>query len=194
MEKPDTTDPSVEEVQIMRAAQTDLRHFALIYDRYFPRIYAYCLRRVNTAQEAEDLTSQIFTRAMVNIDQYRGGFVAAWLFRIAHNVVATHLTNNSGQGIHVSLEALPAELESEASDPIESMVQTEQAQALAQVVARLSHEQQDLLRLRIVEGLSSETIAAQSGKKAGAVRVALHRIFRHLYNDYEQIAAGKRHG
>jgi DNA-directed RNA polymerase specialized sigma24 family protein len=51
-----------------------------------------------------------------------------------------------------------------------------------------------LLRLRITEGLSSEKIAARLGKKAGAVRVTLHRLFRHLYSDYEQMTAGKRHG
>jgi len=189
-----TTDSSVEEVQVMRAAQKDLRHFSAIYDRYFPRIYAYCLRRVSGPQEAEDLTSQIFTRAMVNIEQYRGGFVAAWLFRIAHNVVATHMTSAAARARDVSLDALSAEVEAQTIDPIDEILQAEDAQVLDRIVAHLTREQQELLRLRIIEGLSSETIAAHLGKQAGAVRVTLHRIFRRLYGDYEQAMAGKRHG
>jgi len=185
---PDQSAQSAEEVRLMQLAQRDLRHFSPIYDRYFPRIYGYCLRRVDNAQEAEDLTSQIFTRAMVNIEQYRGGFVAAWLFRIAHNVVATYGSASAHRPSDLSLDDLSYEPEAETINPIDAILQAEDAQLLGQIVAKLPRDQQDLLRMRIVDGLSSEMIAAESGKKAGAVRVTLHRILRRVYSSYAQIS------
>src|SRR4051794_31143405 len=79
-----------EEADLLRAARTDASAFAPLYERYFPRIYAYCLRRAGAAM-AEDLSSQIFTRALANLRTYRGGSVGAWLFRIAHNTVVNYL-------------------------------------------------------------------------------------------------------
>lgn len=74
----------------MRAARIDLNHFAPIYERYAGRVYAYCLRRIGDSQEAEDLTSTIFARAMTGLKGYQGGSVAAWLFRIARHTVVNH--------------------------------------------------------------------------------------------------------
>jgi RNA polymerase sigma-70 factor (ECF subfamily) len=185
---------SVEEVQLMQAAQKDLHHFSSIYVRYFPRIYAYCLRRVSSVQEAEDLTSQIFTRAMVNIEQYRGGFVAAWLFRIAHNVVSTYNASMTVRRGELSFEELPSEIEEQTISLVDDMVQAEEAALLGQIVGQLPNDQQELLRLRIVEGLSSEKIAVRSGKTAGAIRVTLHRLFRRLYTDYARHTGGRPRG
>jgi RNA polymerase sigma-70 factor (ECF subfamily) len=188
METP--ADTPAEETRLMRAAQGDLRHFSPIYDRYFPRIYAYCLRRVGNVQEAEDLTSQVFTRAMVHIETYRGGFVAAWLFSIARNAIATY---SAGRRAELSIDEIPIELEGESPNLTEDIVQAEEQAVLGQIVAQLPPDQQDLLRWRLVEGLTSEKIAARSGKTAVAVRVTLHRVFRRLYADYQRRMAGSAH-
>ena len=92
----------------MQMAQRDPALFAPLYERYFQRVYAYCLRRVGntragSAQEAEDLCSQVFTRALAGLKSYRGGIVAAWLFQIAHNVLANHYR---GQQIALPLDEL----------------------------------------------------------------------------------------
>src|SRR5690242_143201 len=79
-----------DEARILQRAQQHPAAFAPLYERYFARIYAYCLRRASSPQEAEDLCSQVFTRALTGLHTYRGGSVPAWLFRIAHNVVANH--------------------------------------------------------------------------------------------------------
>ena len=170
------------EARVLQAAQYDLQQFSYIYDRYFPRIYAYCLRRVGSSQEAEDLSSQIFTRAMVNLEQYRGGFVAAWLFRIAHNVVYTHSVSQRNE---VSYEALSAEMEAEIENPLDLLAQAEDSRIIQQMVEQLPGDQQQLLRMKLVDGLSSERIGAILGKTAGSVRVTLHRILRRLYTEYE---------
>src|SRR5690349_4481498 len=86
-------------------AQAGPPDFDSLYECYVERIYTYCLRRVGQHQEAEDLTSMVFTRAWASLDAYRGGSETAWLFKIAHNAVANHLRGRKPQ---VSLEVLVA--------------------------------------------------------------------------------------
>jgi RNA polymerase sigma-70 factor (ECF subfamily) len=183
----DLAQQAAEQAQLI-AAQRDLQHFAPLYERYFPRIYAYCLRRVEHTHEAEDLASQIFTQAMSNLDQYRGGVFAAWLFRIAHNTVLNHKRRQQP----LSLDALP-ELPIDWEDPAEALIKTEAHERLRQLVLRLPSDQQDLLLLKVVGGLTAEEIGAVVGKSAGATRVALHRIIRQLQQMYEEPEGGMRY-
>src|SRR5262245_44692312 len=114
-----------EEVRMITAAQTDLIRFAPLYERYAPRIYAYCLRRLDNRDEAEDLTSQIFTQAMKALEGYRGGSAAAWLFRIAHNTVVSHFR---ARRIQVSLDDLEYQYSDDENSMIDTIVQAESQQ------------------------------------------------------------------
>lgn len=166
---------------MMQAARVNIHAFAPLYERYFPRIYAYCLRRVNNEQEAEDLASQIFTRALTNLDTYRGGIVAAWLFRIAHNLVVNHYRSQRAQ---ISLD--DTDLTTDQPEPLENILQAEEAQIISSLVATLSDDQQDLVALKLVGQLTSQEIGEVVGKSAGAVRVELHRILNQLRELYEE--------
>lgn len=66
--------------------------FAMLYHRYFERIHAYLRSRTGDAEDAADLTQQVFLQALDALPRYRHGRVpfAAWLFRIAHNVAIDH--------------------------------------------------------------------------------------------------------
>jgi RNA polymerase sigma-70 factor, ECF subfamily len=169
------------EATIVRAARRDPSLFAPIYERYVPRIYAYCLRRVRNPQVAEDLTSLIFMRALASLDQYRGGLVAAWLFRIAHNLIINHR-----KGQHPELALEESVMAARSAEPLEVLIKAEEEQTLRDLVAALPEDQQDILLLKIVGELSSQEIGAMLGKSAGAVRVALHRILRQLYVKYQE--------
>jgi RNA polymerase sigma-70 factor, ECF subfamily len=176
-------DTNREEVRIMQAARADLNRFAPLYEHYFPRIYRYCLRRVESEEAAEDLTSIIFTRVLSNISEYRDGSVAAWMFRIAHNAVANHYRGRRSQ---VSFERGEIDLPSEMGEPIEDLMQAEQQQAIQTLVKQLPHEQQDMLALKIAGGLTAEEVGQVVGKSAGAVRVELHRIIKRLRVQVEE--------
>ncbi|MCZ7547465.1 MAG: sigma-70 family RNA polymerase sigma factor [Anaerolineae bacterium] len=170
-----------EEIRIMQAARANPARFAPIYERYFARIYGYCVRRVATPQEAEDLTSQVFTRALVGLPKYRGGQVAVWLFRIAHNAVVNHLRGRRPQ---VSLEAADLDVTDDGPEPGARLDEAEALEALRDLVAALPDAQQDLLALKVVAGLTSEEVGAVLGKSAGAVRVELHRVIKKLRAQY----------
>lgn len=170
-----------DEARLMSLARAHPEAFAPLYERYFPRVYAYCLRRVNDPHEAEDLCSQVFTRALTGLHSYRGGLVSAWLFRIAHNVVVNHYR---ARRTVVALDEFDVADDS-AGDHFE---QIETSRLVNGLVAALPDEQRDLLALTVDAGLTSEEAGAALGKSAGAVRVQLHRIVKHLRERYEALA------
>ena len=165
----------------MFLAREEPTAFAPLYERYFPRIYAYCRRRVGSYEEAEDLTSLIFTRALTSIKGYRGGSVIAWLFRIAHNTVANHLRDR-----HPQLPLDTASHPTSDEDLSEGVVRDEEQRHLAQLLAALPDDQREILLLRLVGELTAKEIGAVIGKREGAVRVALHRTIRGLRSAYHQ--------
>lgn len=176
------SDTAGDDVRLMRAARTDPARFAPLYERYFPRIYAYCLRRLGSADDAEDVTSQVFIRALGSLPEYRGGLVAAWLFRIARNAVLNH---HRDRRLHLSLDGSDLDLADDAPPPGERLEQAEERQAIRALVATLPDDQQDLLALKLDAALTSEEIGEAVGKSAGAVRVELHRIIQKLRARYE---------
>ncbi len=170
-----------EEARLLKLARDEPTAFAPLYERYFPRIYAYCLRRVGSNEEAEDLTSVVFTRALTGVGSYRGGSVVAWLFRIAHNAVANHLRDRRPQ---LPFDTAFHPMSSE--DLSDGIVRAEERKHLARLLAALPDEQREILVLRLVGELTAREIGEVIGKREGAVRVALHRIVRGLRSAYQE--------
>lgn len=172
-----------EEARILEAARRDPTLFAPVYEGYFDRIYAYCRYRVGE-QEAEDVTSRVFVRALTGLAQYRGGSVAAWLFRIAHNCVVDTLRDRQPQ---ISLDEAEIRVPAADSDILDFIEQAEQWETVQGLITTLSDEQIDLLTLKMVSGLNATEIANVVGKSAVAVRVELHRIIQRLRTHYRQV-------
>lgn len=173
------------ERQMMWASQQDPSKFEPLYEAYFPRIYSYCRRRTNTDQQAEDLTSAVFIKALRNLPQYRGGSVAAWLFRIAHNEVVSHYRKQKPQ---VSIEAHDLQLRAGNDALDEAIRSAEEKQFLRQLTYQLTDEQQNLLSLKFNGQLTSAQIGEVLGKSASAVRTEVHRLLKHLRMLYEKEA------
>jgi RNA polymerase sigma-70 factor (ECF subfamily) len=163
-----------EEVRLMRQAQNNPVLFAPLYERYVDRVYAYCRRRAANTQDAEDLCSMVFARALAGLHTYEGGHVAAWLFRIAHNVLVNHYR---AKRLIVPLEDDFTAFDDESLDNVE---RAEDGRILAELIAHLPHDQRNLLSLSVDAGLNSQQIGELLGKNAGAVRVQLHRLFKSL--------------
>ncbi len=168
---------NLDEVRIMQAARSDIARFAPLYDRYAPRIYAYCLRRVGNRHEAEDLTSMVFTQVLNALPNYRGGAVVTWLFRIAHNTVVSHFRASRAQ---LSIEDIENVLEADDLDLVDRIAREETQQAVQGFLATLPDDQRELIALKITAGLTSEQVGEVMDKNAGAVRVEYHRIIKRL--------------
>jgi RNA polymerase sigma-70 factor (ECF subfamily) len=166
------------EAERLRAAQHDLDCFAPLYNRYAPRIYLYCLRRVGSAPEAEDLTSLTFTRALGALGDYQGGSVAVWLFTIARNAVTDHYRER--QITRIPLEHVEDVLPDAHLPPVEQVIHAERCAHLRDLIAAFSEDEQELLALSISGELTSKEIGAVMGKRPGAVRMGLHRLLKRL--------------
>ena len=122
---------NADEARWIVAARTKPAAFAPVYEHYVDRIYAYCARRTSPP-EAEDLTSLVFARALAAVHDYRGGSVAAWLFRIAHNVVVNHYRDH-----HPAL-ALDA-AESPQPEPLDRLIEIRDHHARVVEVGGIQH-------------------------------------------------------
>lgn len=167
-------EPLQEDEILTRAAQGDREAFGLLYERYVERIFNYVYYRTGNLDDAEDLTARVFQRAMNHIGNYtdRGVPFSAWLYRIAHNLVANwHRDRSRRQEIPLSDAPLPARGE----HPEHTLVHSERQEALLRLIRSLPPDRQTLLILKFVEHLSNAEIGQIMGRSEGAVKSLYHR-------------------
>ena len=115
----DGLDLEYEQLLVARARH-DPDDFRELYREYFPRVYAYVAYRVGTVQDTKDLVSDTFLKAVENVSRfdYRGmGSFAAWLFRIAHNVVSDFCCQRGRRQEPLSLETVRAHVKTCGNSP-----------------------------------------------------------------------------
>jgi RNA polymerase sigma-70 factor (ECF subfamily) len=171
-----------EEARLVEAARRDPVAFSLLYRRYVTPVYRYLYKRLGNAKDAEDLTSQVFTEALEGLAHYRerGNFVA-WLFTIARRKAVDAYRRRRPT---LSLEDVE-ELHGSSEDPLEQLVQEEELERIAALFVELEEDQRELLRLRFSAGLTYADIGAVLGRSASAVKMAIHRLLRQLYEKWE---------
>ncbi len=164
-----------EEDVLSRASQGDREAFGLLYERYVERIFNYVYYRTGNVYDAEDLTARVFQRALNHIHNYtdRGLPFSAWLYRIAHNLVANwHRDRVRRQEIPLSdVPVLP----SRGDHPEISVVHAQEREALLRLIRLLPPERQTLLILKFVENLSNAEIGRIMGRSEGAIKSLYHR-------------------
>ena len=163
-----------DERQLIEAAQRDAGRFAELYERNFERVYAFVVRRVRNRGEAEDVTSEVFHRALANLRRFewRGVPFAAWLYRMAANTIADRR----------QLAGRETELP-EAADDIEDPValrQVEERATLFRLVKELSPDQHRVIIMRFVEQKSIREIAQELRRSEGAVKQLQFRALQSL--------------
>jgi RNA polymerase sigma-70 factor, ECF subfamily len=164
-----------DEHEIALRSRHDPREFALLYTRYAAPIYRYCYRRLGARQPAEDATSLIFAKALHSLTGYRGPSFRAWLYGIAHHVVAD---TQRSRGSDASLDAATATIDASPS-PEELAVASERRDHLHALLTHLSPEQQRIIELRLA-GLTSAEIGEVLGLRRGTVDVAQFRAIARL--------------
>lgn len=160
---------------LVAAAQRDPTAFTPLYQRYVRPIYRYCAVRLDDRELAEDATSEIFLKALAGLDSFRNGLFAAWLFRIAHNVVTDIYRRHRPAA---SLEA--ALMLPDIAPPPETQVEAQlDSAALRAALALLPDEQRVVLELQLADW-SGKNIAAALGKSPAAVKMLRYRALQRL--------------
>ena len=164
-----------EEEILLHASQGDREAFGLLYERYIDRIFSYVYYRTGNVHDAEDLTARVFQRAMNHIRKYtdRGVPFSAWLYRIAHNLVANWHRDRSRKQ-EIPLDDLPV-ASARLDHPESSLVRSQEQDALLRLIRQLPSERQTLLILKFVENLSNAEIGQIMGRSEGAVKSLYHR-------------------
>lgn len=173
-------DPITSELKLIGVSeQGDQDAFASLYDAYAARIHRYIYFRVDDDQLAEDITSKVFLKVWEKLPTYQPGKspMLAWVYRIAHNAVIDHYRTRK---VSVSLDqANPPEIRQEdgINEKLDLQVQSQQ---LHEALQELTAEQQQVLVLKFIDGLSTLEIAEQLGKQQGAVRALQMRGLREM--------------
>jgi RNA polymerase sigma-70 factor (ECF subfamily) len=166
---------------LVEQAQRDSHAFAVLYDRYVERIYAYAYRQTNEESVAKDVTAVTFEKALRHIRRYRwqGSSFCAWLYRIARNEIAQHYRRQRFLA--------PWRGRTEAREPAtdgrlpELAVQSdERSRQLQAALARLRAKDREIIALRFFEELSSEEVAEILACSTQNVYLRLHRALQRL--------------
>ncbi len=179
---------------LARAVQGDRDAFGELYRRYVQRIYNYIYYRVGNPHDAEDLTARVFYRVLRNIHRYedRGLPFSAYLYRIAHNVVANWHRDNQRR-TEIPLDALWS-LHDDSPAPEATLLQHEEYERLFAVIRRLPPDRQQLLILKFVERLSNAEIGQIMGRTEGAIKSLYHRTLLALRRELERLEREERRG
>jgi len=182
--------PFSDEEALALAMQGDKQAFGDLYDKYAARIYNYIYYRTGSPLDAEDLTSRVFFRAMRHITNYtdRGVPFSAWLYRIAHNLVANwHRDSSRRQEV-----ALEDGYQTSKGDeyPETALLESEEQHALLGLIRSLPEERQQLLILKFVEHMSNADIGAIMDRTEGAIKSLYHRILLALREEISKDKSG----
>ncbi len=162
---------------LIEAAQKDPARFAELYENNFERVYAYVVRRVGDRAETEDLTSDVFHHALANLRRFewRGIPFAAWLYRIAANLISDRWRRKSREDVADE----PEQIESAPARGAE-LEEVERRATLFRLVDTLPAEQQRVVVLRFVEQKSIKEVAREIRKTEGAVKQLQFRALTSL--------------
>jgi len=183
-----------DEMSLVQQAASDAEAFGELYSRHVKRIYNYIYYRTGDYQDAEDLTARVFQRALGHVGSFQDQGVpfSAWLYRIAHNLVANWHRDRSRRPI-VPLDDHVMESGS-SSHPESLAVAMEENQMLLAAVRRLSADRQELLILKFVERLPNAEIGEIMGRTEGAIKSLYHRTLNALREEIQRTEHGASEG
>ncbi len=171
---------------LIERAKEDPAAFGILYERYVDKIYNYVYYRTGSRHDAEDLTAKTFYQALANIGRYeeRGMPFSAWLYRIAHNLVANWHRDRSRRKLIPLDELAMASQDEDNPEPLAEA--EEERKALLEAIRRLPPERQQLLILKFVEEMPNAEIGRIMGRSEGAIKSLYYRTLIALREDLEE--------
>lgn len=162
----------------IEAARRDPRAFEALYRKYVAQVYNFALYETRDPHAAEDLTAQVFLRAMSGLGQFReqaeppDSSFRVWLFQIARNA----LSNERRRVRRHPAGSLDDALELPATDDVPAAAaQRDELREALRVIDGLPADRRRALVLRFVHELSTREIGLVMGRSEGATRVLIHR-------------------
>jgi len=179
--RPDKNIRKKDEIRLLQAARQDPRAFGELYLQYVEQVFRYLFSRLGNIQEAEDATAQAFLSAFESFGRFReNDHFASWLFTIARNKAMDQFRQRKNlESIH-DIDNIPAE-----EDPLSSVIQSEQATALSQIILNLPEEERELLRLRFLAEMTYREIGHFLKSNEEAIKKTTYRLLARLQSQLE---------
>jgi RNA polymerase sigma-70 factor (ECF subfamily) len=171
-----------ERTRLRRAYAFDRNALAAVYDDYHLPIYRYIYRQVGDVETARDLAGEVFQRFLQAVQNHKGPDqnLKSWLYRTAHNLVIDYYRRRQ----HRQHLPLDEEVACSDDDPVRLAEHHLSAEAVRAALQHLTPDQQQVIVLKFLEGLSNQETAAVLNKPVGAVKSLQHRALaalqRHL--------------
>jgi len=178
-----------EEKQLVDDARTDSASFGKLYDFYFGKVFGFVAAKVNDRGDAEDITSEVFMKALENLDnfEWRGMPFAAWLFTIARNTIINYY-EKSGRTKHSSLdEAFHVKDDKREVSPHKKAEQEELSSKVRHVLGQLSEKELNVVQLKFFGELNNREIMKVTGLSESNVGIILYRTLRKIKPDLKDI-------
>ena len=183
-----------EERRLIEAAQQDRGRFVEIYEKYFELVYAYAGRRIRNRDEAEDLTAEVFRKALENLPRFKwtGAPFGAWLLRISFNLIADRAkraAREQGSSPRVSkgvdtpspTTGVPPRSQTTARQAQQTDLENAERRAgLFKLVEQLQDDQRRVIIMRFAEERSIREIAGELRRSEGAVKQLQFRALQNL--------------
>jgi RNA polymerase sigma-70 factor (ECF subfamily) len=171
---------SSDDASLALAARNDPQAFAVLYDRYVVRLYAYALHQTGNPALAQDVTSATFEKALRHLHHrgWKSGSFLAWLYRIARNEAISQYRKGSRL---VDLPEHAAIAQDQEANPEIDQEQVQLWNAFSHLPAR----DQEVLNLRFIEGLSSTDVAEILGCTLPNLYLQVHRALQRLRRELE---------
>ena len=169
--------------ELVALAKEDQDVFGVIYERYVEKIYNYIFYRTGNHHDAEDLTAMVFYRALGHIHNYtdRGIPFQAWLYRIAHNLVANWHRDRGRRKIIALEDYVGPDFQDDT--PHAHTESLEERELLLESIRQLPPERQQLLILKYIERLPNAEIGEIMGRTEGAIKSLYHRTLNNLRDE-----------
>ena len=167
-----------QEIKILQACQRGQSEaFGQLYDKYFQKIYKFIYYKTSHRENAEDLTSLTFHKALENINKFKAdqGLFSAWLYKIARNNVIDHYRSSpENQNLETSFNIYQEENIEEAMD------KNQQLEQIREKLDLLSPEQKEIVILRVWNELSYKEISQTIGKSEASCKMTFSRALKQL--------------
>ena len=192
------TRSEADERRLIEAAQQDRACFGAVYERYFELVYGYVARRVNDRGAAEDLTSEVFRKALANLTRFKwtGAPFGAWLIRIASNLIADRAKRTGREVIadQPSLDAAAVDESVNSQSQQSNLEAAERRARLFRLVDALPDDQRRVVAMRFAEEKSISEIAAELNRSEGAIKQLQFRALQTLRKRLPQRTQRKSKG
>src|SRR5512133_2215005 len=171
-----------QELSAIKACQAgELGRFDDLYQSYAEKIYRFIYFKTFHKETSEDLTSEVFMKAMERINQFdeTKGVFSAWIYRIARNAVIDHYrtkhpTENIDDGWGL-MSSTNIERDAQVNASLE---------AVQQALAVLGKDQREVVVMRLWDGLSHREIAAILGMTESNAKQIFSRTIRRLRDEF----------